>query len=331
MVRANNRLIGIASLVVGILVFSTQDAIIKALSGDYAVTQAVIVRCIVAFPILLCFVHLEGGLRQVASRRFSALSLRGLVLLIAYTTYYMALAALPLAVAVALFFTAPLFITMLAAVFLREQVGWRAAVAVVMGFAGVLVITAPGFGPFEPAILFSLASACCYAIAMVLARRLGVSEPASVMSFYQNGIYLLGAALIAAFLNGFGPTGASHPSVDFLVRSWVVPGSTDLSLMALCGLIAAIGTSLLTHAYRVAEANLITAFEYTGMIWAPLWGFLFFAEVPGPREIVGMALIIAAGLLVALQAPWPPRGAVAFYAPRHRLIDASKRSRTDAG
>ena len=137
MAHANNRLIGIASLVVGIFVFSTQDAIIKTLSGDYAVTQAVVVRCIVSFPILLFFVHLEGGLRQIVSRRFRALSLRGLILLVAYTTYYMALAALPLAVAVALFFTGPLFITVLAGVFLREQVGWRAALAVVIGFTGV--------------------------------------------------------------------------------------------------------------------------------------------------------------------------------------------------
>ncbi|MDP9138584.1 MAG: DMT family transporter [Pseudomonadota bacterium] len=303
MASANNRLIGIGSLVVGILVFSTQDAIIKALSGDYAVTQAVVVRCIVAFPILLCFVHLEGGLRQTASRRYRALTLRGLILLVAYTTYYMALAALPLAVAVALFFTAPLFITVLAAVFLREPVGWRAAAAIVIGFAGVLVITAPGFGPFEPAILLSLASACCYAIAMVLARKLGVSEPASVMTFYQNGVYLLGAAMIAALLNGLGLTAAAHPSLDFLIRSWSVPSLIDFGLMALCGVIAAIASSLLTHAYRIAEANLMAVFEYSGMLWAPLWGFLFFAEVPGARVIAGAALIIGAGLLVALKSP----------------------------
>ena len=275
----------------------------RLLSGDYAVTQAIVVRCIVSFPILLFFVHLEGGLRQIASRRSRALSLRGLILLLAYTTYYMALAALPLAVAVALFFTAPLFITVLAGVFLREQVGWRAALAVVIGFTGVMVITAPGFGVFEPAILLSLASACCYAIAMVLARQLGVSEPASVMAFYQNGVYLLGAALTASLLDGLGLTGASHPSLDFLVRSWVVPSPADFSLMALCGVIAAIGTSLLTHAYRMAEANLIAVFEYTGMIWAPLWGFLFFAEAPGPRVIVGSGMIIGAGLLVALKSP----------------------------
>ncbi len=301
MPRASNRLIGIASLVVGILVFSTQDAIIKALSGDYAVTQAIVTRCVVALPILLWLVHLEGGLRLIASRRLPVLSLRGLILLVAYTTYYIAFPALPLAVVVALFFTAPLFITVFAAVFLGEQVGWRAITAVVIGFAGVLVMTAPGFEVFEPAILLPLASACTYAIAQVLARKLGVSERASVMTFYQNGVYLLGAALIAALFHGFGVTSAAHPSLDFLVRPWVVPNLTDFGLMAACGVIAAFASTLLTHAYRMAEANLITVFEYTGLIWAPLWGFLFFAETPGPRVIGGAALIIGAGLLVALR------------------------------
>ncbi len=303
MTSARNRIIGITSLVVGILIFSTQDAIIKGLSGDYAVTQAIVTRCVVALPILLCMVHVKGGLRLIASRRLPALSLRGIILLVAYTTYYISFPALPLGVTVALFFTAPLFITVFAALFLGEQVGWRAATAVVIGFSGVVVMTAPGFAVFEPAILLPLASACTYAIAQILARKLGVSEPASVMTFYQNGVYLLGAALIAALLHGAGLTSAAHPSLDFLVRPWVVPTLTDLALMGACGVIAAIASTLLTHAYRTAEANLITVFEYTGLIWAPLWGFFLFAEVPGPRVLAGAVLIIGAGLLVALKTP----------------------------
>jgi drug/metabolite transporter (DMT)-like permease len=123
------------------------------------------------------------------------------------------------------------------------------------------------------------------------------------MAFYQNGVYLLGAGMIATLFHVLGLTGAIHPSLDFLVRPWVLPSLTDLGLMAACGVIAAVAATLLTHAYRTAEANLIAVFEYTGLIWAPLWGFLFFAEVPGPRVFGGAVLIIGAGLLVALKAP----------------------------
>ncbi len=303
MARGKTQLIGMASVATGALIFSTQDAIMKFLSGDYAVTQALVTRCVVALPILLCFVHIKGGIRQIASRRLPALSLRGLIQLVAYIAFYMSLPALPLATAVALYFTAPLFITILAAVFLGEQVGWRAITALGIGLGAVVIITAPGFGRFEPAILLPLASACAYAIAQVYARKLGVSESASVMAFYQNVVFLLGAALIAALFHGLGLTSAMHPSLDFVVRPWVVPNLTDFGLMATCGVIAAFGTTLLTHAYRTAEANLVTVFEFTGLIWAPLWGILFFAEVPGPRAIVGVTLIIGAGLLVAFKAP----------------------------
>ncbi len=294
----NRNLIGIASLCLGVLIFSTQDAIIKAVSGDYAVTQAIVIRSIVAFPILLLFVHWEGGIRQILSRRFWALSFRGVILLVAYTSYYLAFPALPLAEAIVLFFTAPFLVTFLAAPVLGERVQFKAIVALLVGFAGVLVILKPGFGFFEPAALLSLLSALTYALAMLFARKLGVSEPASVMAFFQNGIYLTGAGLMALAFHAAGITTADHPSLAFLVRPWSWPDTLSFAMMAACGVIAAVAMSLLTQAYRMADASLVTVFEYTGMIWGPLWGFLFFAETPPVTTLLGMLLILAAGLIV---------------------------------
>lgn len=301
LLTGNRNLLGIASLCAGILIISTQDAIIKAVSGDYAVTQAVATRSIVALPILLLFVHWEGGIRQILSPRFWALTFRGLILLIAYTSYYLAFPALPLAEAIVLFFTAPFLVTFLAAPILGERVELKAVIALFVGFAGVLVIMRPGYGFFEPAALFSLLSAITYALAMLFARKLGVSEPASVMAFYQNWVYLAGAGLMALVFHLAGITTAEHPSIAFLVRPWSWPDPVSLAMMAATGVIAAISMVLLTQAYRIADASLVTVFEYTGMIWAPLWGFLFFAEVPAASTLLGMLLILAAGLIVLVR------------------------------
>jgi drug/metabolite transporter (DMT)-like permease len=144
---------------------------------------------------------------------------------------------------------------------------------------------------------------------MIIARKLGVSEPATVMAFYQNAVYLIGALVIAAFFAGLGIDHAVHPSFDFLVRPWVWPNNYDLFLMGICGVIAAIAMSLLTNAYRMADANLVTVFEYTGMFWAPLWGFLFFNEVPRWTTLTGLGLILIAGLIsvrLATQRPLQP-------------------------
>lgn len=298
----NRNVIGIASLILGVMIFSTQDAIIKSLSGDYPVTLAIVVRSTVALPILMTLVHFERGLKTLFSRNYLPMLFRGAVLLVSYTTYYMALPALPLAEAIALFFTAPILVTILAGPLLGEKVSLKSWGAVATGFIGVLIILRPGSSIFEPAAFLSLISALTYALSMVLARRLGTTEPSSVMTFYVNGVYMAGAALIALGFHAAGIVELGHPSLDFLVRPWTFPATSDLLLLGLCGVIAAVAMSLLTHAYRMAEANLVSVYEYTGMIWGPLWGFLFFAEVPRLTTAIGTALIIAAGIAAARMA-----------------------------
>ncbi|MGQ0484822.1 MAG: DMT family transporter [Hyphomicrobiales bacterium] len=293
---ANRNLAGVVSLALGVMIFSTQDAIIKSVSGDHAVTQAIVIRGLVALPILALLVQYETGLGHLRSRNFRTLIVRGLIMLVAYTTYYLAFPALPLAEAIALFFIAPIYITIMAGPLLGERVTLKSWLAVLAGFAGVLIILQPGSALFEPAALLSLVSAATYALSMIIARRLGVSEPATVMAFYQNAVYLTGAAVMAGLFALTGVERFGHPSLDFLVRPWTWPALDDLLLMGACGIIAAIAASLLTHAYRMAEANLVTVFEYTGMIWGPLWGFLFFAEIPRWTTFAGMALIAAAGI-----------------------------------
>jgi drug/metabolite transporter (DMT)-like permease len=301
--QRRRNLIGIAALNGGVFIFSLQDAILKGLSGDHAVTLAIVLRSLVGLPLLLLMVHAECGLGRLRTKAWPMLVLRGVILLTSYTTYYLAFPALPLAEAIALFFISPIFVTLLASLVLHEKVPLRSWLAVIGGFVGVLIVLKPGSGLFEPAALLSLFSAASYALAMVLARKFGTNEPTTVMAFYVNGVYLVGAALVAGIFAALGVTEVGHPSLDFLVRPWAMPGPRDLALMGLCGVIAAVAMSLLTHAYRLARANLVTVFEYTGMIWVPLWGFVFFMEVPTVSTVIGTLIIIAAGVFAVRSQP----------------------------
>lgn len=298
----SRNLIGVLSLCLGVFVFSMQDAILKGLSGSHAVTLAIVLRSIVGLPILFAMVWYESGPKALRTRNWKLLVARGLILLTSYTTYYMAFPALPLAEAVALFFTSPIFVTILAAAFLREKVSWKSWAAVIAGFLGVLIILRPGSDLFEPAALLSLLSAAAYALSMVLARRYSADESTTVMAFYVNGVYMVAAAGVALVFHLLGITQAAHPSLEFLVRPWAMPNLIDLALMGLCGVIAALGMTLLTHAYRMARANLVTVFEYTGMLWVPLWGFLFFQEIPKWTTVIGTLIIIAAGIFAVRNA-----------------------------
>jgi drug/metabolite transporter (DMT)-like permease len=165
----------------------------------------------------------------------------------------------------------------------------------------------PGAGVFEPASLLPVLAAATYAAAQLMARRLGAAEPATVMAFHQNLVFLAAAAGLALAVTASGGAGhGQHPSLEFLLREWVAPGWRDLLLIAACGPIAALATVLLTQAYRGAEANLVAPFEYTGLVWATLWGYALWGEVPGAASLAGGALIVAAGLYLVSTGPREP-------------------------
>ena len=295
-----NNLIGIACLCAGSLIFSLQDSAIKAISGGNAVTLAIVLRAAVSIPILAAITYFHGGLRQIADKQWPRLTMRGAILLVSYTSYFMAFPALPLAQAVALYFTAPLFVTLLAVPILHERVNWKSWAAVSLGLVGVFIILQPGTDLFNPAALLSLIAGAAYALAQVLARKYGADTSASVMSFYQNSVYLILASAVAALITLIGLKPPGHPSLDFLFRAWAWPTQHDAMLMAGCGVIAALGSTLLTNAYRVGKASVVTPFEYVGMIWASTFGFLFFGEVPRATTLMGMGLIALAGTLALL-------------------------------
>lgn len=294
-----NRMVGgILSLCLGVLVFSLQDPLVKAVSSGYPVTEVMAIRSIVALPILVLLVHADVGLSAILSKRFGLLTIRAFIQFTSYTVYYLAIAALPLADAVALYFMAPLFIMALAGPYLGERVSWRTLATVLIGLSGVIVMVRPGgAGLFDWAALLSLGSAALYGFSQLMARKIGDTESSTVMAFYQNGAYLVGAAVVAGTFHLAGINHAVHPSVEFLVRPWIWPTLPDFLKMAACGFVASAGMILLSQGYRLAPANRVATFEYTGILWSPLWGFLFFAEVPRSTTVIGAALIIGAGLL----------------------------------
>ncbi len=289
---------GIAFLVAGIAVFSVQDLILKWLSGEYPLHQAMVLRSLTAIPFLLLLLRIEGGTATLFTPGTRRMILRGVVMFLAYTTYYLALAALPMATTVALYFSAPLFITVLSVVFLSESVGPRRWTALLAGFVGVVIMVRPGGDLFDWAAILPVFSGLTYAVSMISARKLGTTETAAALAFWGNAVFL-GAALIMSAVLGSGAFAAeAHPSLAFLLRGWTTPTPFDLMLMMSCGVVAALGLTLLTQAYRIAEASVVTPFEYTGLIWSVLYGWIIWGDWPDVTGWIGITIIVGAGLYV---------------------------------
>jgi drug/metabolite transporter (DMT)-like permease len=290
---------GILALTLGIAVFSLQDVILKLLSGDYPLYQAMIIRSLTAVPLLLVITRvLDGRLTTITTPNWAWMLARGLLNFVAYTAYYLGLAALPMADTVALFFTAPLFITLAAAVMFRERIGSANLLALGLGFAGMLMIFNPTGSVFDGAALLPVLGALGYALTQLATRVLGRTETAAAMTFWGNLTFLASALALAAVFGSGAFDGASHPSLAFLTRGWQPMPLRDLMLFMACGGIAAVGLSLLTYAYRVAPSSAVAPFEYSFIIWGVLWGWVFWSQLPGAFAWIGIALLIGAGLLV---------------------------------
>lgn len=290
---------GILFLLAGIAIFSVQDVILKLMSGDYPLWQAMLIRSLTALPLLLLIVlWMDGRLATIASPGWRWMFARGGLMCVAYTAYYLGLARLPMADTVALFFTAPLFITVAAALIFRDRVGPVTWAALAAGAAGVGLILRPGGGLFEVAALLPVLGALGYARSMLTARVLGRRETAAAMAFWGNITFLLFALALAAVFGSGAHADRGGEALAFLTRGWQPLTAGDTALFALCGVIAAVGLVLLTAAYRVAPSATVAPFEYSFILWAVLWGWAFWGDWPVPTAWAGIALLIGAGLVV---------------------------------
>ncbi|MHA1153270.1 MAG: DMT family transporter, partial [Alphaproteobacteria bacterium] len=208
------------------------------------------------------------------------------------------LAAMPLAEAAAIFFVAPLFITMLSVPLLGERVGpWRWA-TVFIGLGGVAIVLRPGDGLLEIASLLPIGAALTYAMMQILTRRLGVTDRASALAFYVQLCFIVASVAFGLVAGDGRFAGSGHPSLEFLLRAWTWPSGIDALLIVSCGFSVGIAAYLLSQAYRIAEANLLAPFEYTALPLAVLWGVLWWGDWPDATAFLGIALIVGGGLLV---------------------------------
>lgn len=311
----NTATLGIIFVLVGVFCISINDMLIKQLSGGYPLHQIVFARSFIGILFSLILVQLEGGWRILYTRRPGIHVVRGLLIVISNMTFFLALAALPLADATALFFAAPLFITLLSIPILGEKVGPLRLGAVVFGFVGVIVMQRPwegagNIGAARIVLLLPVAAALTYALTQLLTRKLGVESKASALAVYIQGMFIVVSAgffLVAG--DGRFALGSSNPSVQFLLRAWVWPDQNDLWVFVGLGLNAAIIGYCLSQAYRVADAATVAPFEYVGLPLAVFWGFFIFAELPVFEVWIGITMILSSGVFVFLRERYKTRAA----------------------
>lgn len=271
---------GIGCAVLAFALFSGSDALIKWLAvAGYSLFQLAATFALFAMLPAAWLVSRSGGPRALGARRPLWVGARALLLAADTVCAYYAFARLPLAEAYAIFFGTPMLVTALSVPLLGEKVGWRRWAAVVVGFAGVLIVLRPGFAVLGPGHWAAIGAMVLFALSLLLLRRIGNQESsASMVSWVLIALFASTAPLAAA--------------------AFVVPGPRDLALMLGGGLLLGIAHVVLVEAFRAAPASAISPFHYSQMIWAVLLGLLVFNELPDLWVAVGALVIVGSGLFI---------------------------------
>ena len=279
--------------------FTTVDVIVKFLSSDYPHYQITFLRTFVAVGVLLLIiVPLSGGGYDFRTRRLGWQLLRGACVVLANLAFFLALAAMPLAEAVAIFFVSPFLIAIFSIVFLGETVGPRRWVAIAVGLLGVLIVLRPGTAAFQVAALLPILAAAGYGMLHIITRRIGDTESAATLTFYTTMV-MLAVAGAAGLAFGDGRFDLfEHPSLAFLFRAWVWPVPYDAFLIVALGVAIAVSGFAISEAYRRSEAAFIAPFEYVALPLSVLWGILVFGEWPDVWALTGIALILSSGMVL---------------------------------
>ena len=270
---------GTALMLLGCFVFSLNDTLGKWLVATYTVGQLLLIRSTAATLVLLPFL-----LRRDALREFRAAPRPGLQILrvvlssVESALFYWAVVYLPLADVVTFYLAGPIFVTALSALILKEQVGWRRWSAVLIGFLGVVIAMRPSAASFSWPALIALTGSLLFAVLMIVTRAVRGTSDRVLIAGQVVGALAFGIVM--------APIG------------WVAPNARDFALLGLLGVVAMFAHLCVNRSLRLAPASVVVPYQYTFILWAMVFGYLVFGDVPDAMLLTGALIIVAAGIFI---------------------------------
>ncbi len=280
-IRVDNTPLGIGMMLGSVLLFSMMNVLVKILTDRYPVAEVTFFRSAFALVPVAAAITLQGGwATSLRTERPWGHVWRSVIGLTSMTMMFWSFHLLPLGDAVALNFSAPLFLTALSVPLLGEKVGIHRWSAVLVGFVGVLIIVRPSGEMFlHLGAMVALGAAFAQSFAMVAIRQLSRTEPPNTIVFYFTSFTTVMLALALPFV-------------------WVTPTLADLGLLVATGLLGGGAQLLMTRGYSLAPAAVIAPFNYTSLLWAVLFGWLLWSELPSVYVTVGACVVALSGLYI---------------------------------
>lgn len=278
--EAAQRLRGILLMISAFALFAALDATAKFLSDYFPASQIIFARYTGAAIYALVFLHAIGALGQIRARNLKLQLLRGSLLFTSTAFNFFAVRELQLAQTSSIMFSNPLWVCALSVPLLGERVGRRRWMAVLIGFAGVMIIIRPGMEGYQFAALYSVGAALSAALYQIATRRGARDDSALTALFYTNIVGAFAATGLAPVMPG----------------EWIMPQGFLIVLLLAMGLFGMLGHHLLVHAHRLAPAAVLAPFVYSQILWMVALGYIIFNDLPDRWTVLGGAVVVASGL-----------------------------------
>ena len=301
MTTVQNNPKGIMLILIGMAVFSIQDALIKFIYKDSALYELYLGRTLAALFFLFCYMRFSKQ-RIVLKTYYPFLTtFRIILFFFGFSSFYISLTYMSLAMANALFFSSPFFVSILAIIFLKEKVGIRRWLAILMGFIGVFIVLNPKFNDFDYMKLAPIVCAFCYAASMTITKYTSQKD-----NSYTQMLHLyFGATIISILFFIFTGEGQFNtfedPTFQFIFREWFINPTYAWPIIILMGFIGALAFFCIFNAYSIASPSVVSLYEYSLIIWSIMIGYILFDNVPTLRTFIGISIIIGAGIYIYLR------------------------------
>jgi drug/metabolite transporter (DMT)-like permease len=274
----NVLLAGILLMLAGDFLFALNDAMGKWLVASFSVGQVVLIRSIGAFIVLGPMIANQGTGKLFHMERPLLQLLRVVATTLDTGLFYAAVVYLPLADVMSFYMAGPIYVAALSHLLLGEKVGWRRWLAILLGFCGVLIILKPSSAAFSLSSAYALIGSIAFAFAIILNRRLRGTSDTNLVTWQTIGTLLVGGVLT--------------------IGAWRTPSALDLGAMLLLGVVSCGAHLMITRALKLAPASTLAPLHYSLLLWAVVFGLVFFGDVPGSRILIGSAIVVLAGLFI---------------------------------
>ncbi|WFP76422.1 DMT family transporter [Mesorhizobium sp. WSM4906] len=274
----NVLLAGILSMLAGDFMFALNDAMGKWLVASFSVGQVVLIRSIGAFFVLGPMIANQGAGKLFQMERPLLQLLRVVATTLDTGLFYAAVVYLPLADVMSFYMAGPIYVAALSHLLLGEKVGWRRWLAILVGFCGVLIILKPSSSAFSLSSTYALIGSIAFGFAIILGRRLRGTSDTTLVTWQTIGTLIVGGA--------------------FTIGTWRAPTALDFGAMLLLGVVSCAAHLMITRALKLAPASTLAPLHYSLLLWAIVFGLVFFGDMPSPRILAGSAIVVLAGIFI---------------------------------